>query len=89
MSSREHGDHSQREEYVEDEGQGNQEDNYYTNRVHSLHRNSAFKSHDDLIAGYDARVGGMGVRTLGRNRNAGECIKYKRFFIKNSFPNGI
>lgn len=77
MGSREHGDYSQREEYVENE-ENEDEHNHYSNRVHSLHRNKAFKSHDDLISGYEARVGGLGVRTLGRNRNAGMSTNYNK-----------
>lgn len=74
MTSREYGDHSQRQELSRDPSDNQDEANHYSNRVHSLHRNGAFKSHDDLIQGHDARVGGAGVRTLGRKTRSGKII---------------
>lgn len=70
MDSREYGDIFQEEEDVENSPHED-ENNHYSNRVHSLHRNKAFKSHNDLILGHEARVGGLGVRTLRRIREAG------------------
>lgn len=72
MGSRELESNYQRTDHVEAEQAENQDEHpYYSNRVHSLHRNRAFKSHDDLITGHEARVGASGVRTLGRQRNTG------------------
>lgn len=67
-----HGDHSHRDIYVKDEENDYEIESYYSNRVNSLHRNSAFKSNDYLISRYEARVGGLGVRTLGQNSNLGK-----------------
>lgn len=71
MSLKEHGDYSQRDYDENEEGTSQQED-LYSNRVHSMHRNRKFKSPDDLILEHEARVGGTGVRTLGRNKHAGK-----------------
>lgn len=71
MTSREYGDYSQRGNYDE-ETENFDGSTHYSNRVHSLHRNSAFKSTDALESGLQARVGGTSVRTLGRNKNAGK-----------------
>lgn len=73
MTSREYGDYPQRKD-TENADQSSQHEDYYSNRVHSLHRNRIFKSHDHLILGHEARVGGTGVRTLGRNRNPGKSV---------------
>lgn len=71
MTSREYGDYSQTHNNGEETGNFDGS-SHYSNRVHSLHRNKAFKSTDGLELGLQARVGGMGVRTLGRNKNAGK-----------------
>lgn len=78
MTSREYGDFSQREDNDEHADQGSQHEDHYSNRVHSVHRNRLFKSHDHLILGHEARVGGTGVRTLGRNRNSGKSINWEK-----------
>lgn len=76
MDVRERGEDTQIRQHNWEAACDQYENCHYSNRVHSLHRNKAFKTNNELLMGYDARIGGSGVRTLGRNKS-----KSKRLIV--------